>query len=255
MKRIFCLILAVSLLSGCGRAQVPKVTNTSKEAATPNATTAPVEDPVSVEYNYEDILAGYEELVAYRLSDPFEADWNDGKPLPENDALRKARQGSNTEWSSVVVDMTDGLDVPDKGDFGYITKDLNGDDTPELLWVRSDRTLLAIFTTVDGNPKLLDAFWPRYQGVITDAGELYTRAGGGVSITYDLQQLTPEGDLSTVHTFGIDGGSAELGPAYYEIVDNQTVNVDEAHFEILLAENPFTFGAGWMDVPITFLNP
>lgn len=243
MKRKMSLILVMSLLlGGCGKAQTPKTTN------------VPQGKPEPETVSYEEFLAGYEELVDYRLSDTFEADWNDGKTLPVNGTLRKVFEGTEAEWSNMVVEMTDGLDTPDKGDFGYITKDLNGDDTPELLWVRKDRTLLAIFTTVDGNPKLLDAFWPRYQGVITDDGGLFSRSSGGVSIRYDLQQLTPEGDLSTVHTFGIDGGSAELGPAYYEIVDNQTVNVDEAHFEILLAENPFTFGAGWMDVPITFLN-
>jgi hypothetical protein len=57
-----------------------------------------------------------------------------------------------------------------RSNFGYALEDLNRDGTLELILLLDSYTVLAIFTTVEGNPKLLDAYWPKYRCALFGSG-------------------------------------------------------------------------------------
>lgn len=216
---------------------------------------------------YSDILMDYETIVSYRLSDAFESDWNEGEYIEESATLTNAKKDETDErathgvslgekWSYMIVGMVDGLENPTLKEFGYLFKDINRDAVPELFWVRKDGTILAVFTICDGDVILLDAFFPRYDCVVTNEGELYTFTGGGAAVNqYDIRVLSDGAELVGVHSFGTDWDSAGEGMVYYEIVNSQKVFVDEERFEGLLTEKPFSLGSEWNGSSISFFEP
>lgn len=261
LRRLLVLITLISLLLlGCNDA---RSLSTDETSGLENGT------PMNIDaYNniYAEILEDYERIVDFRLSDGFEDEWNSGNSINLCSVLLRAKydvfeeratHGNtlNVKWNYMLVEMTDELDVAEKSSFGYILKDLNNDSIPELIWVRNDGVMLAVFTIRNNTPILLDAFWPRYKCVITDNGELYTFSSSGAFYSsYDIRLLTSKGELTLVKSFGLDGGESESGIQYYEVVDGTKVAVGEARFNSLLDDYPFISGTKWSKVDISFLH-
>ena len=261
----FVAVLTLLQLTGCSAANlIPSAESGESLNMQKEETTQPIEDKSS-DILYIDILADYEKIVEFRLSDTFESDWNSGRIIAVSDTLLHAQNDENEEratyglplnvkWSYMLVDMTDELENPKKSSFGYILKDINGDSIPELFWVREDGVVLAVFAVRDKQPVLLDAFWPRYDCVITNKGELYTLAAGGAGYdNYDIRSLTSSGKLSVVKSFGSEGWSAETGVQYYELISGEKTSISESQFYALLQEYPFRHGSSWEKVYINFL--
>ena len=196
---------------------------------------------------YAQVLQDYEAIVRFRLSDSFEDDWNNNRFPAVSDALTLAiQENPNADYSSALIEMSKGLAEPAVSSFGYILRDINGDDFPELFWLRTDYSILAIFTKQNEKLALLDAFWPKHECVITDRNELYIRTSSGGQYTdYTLQTLTSQGTLLKCKQVGFDGISAEGQPLYYEIVNNAKQSIEENRFQALLNEHPFAFGSEW----------
>lgn len=216
-------------------------------------------------YEYEDIIADYELLVDYRLSEAFEDNWNEGIMPQLSNLMERALDDGLHErsthgmsligkWSNMIVGMTDGLSCPLKGSFGYFFADINRDEMPELFWVREDWTILAVFTIENGQPILLDAFYPKYKCVVANGGELITLSHGGANyLDYAVRVLSESGNLKLVMQFGIDGGSFETGNQYYEMRSEEMMKISQERFDDLLAEYPFELGDKLQTVEIRFL--
>lgn len=242
------ILLSICVLVGC---------NTAPEANIESSVDWHTE-MVNVQYSdfiaYEDILADYAALVDYRLSDSFEVDWNNGEIPRFSDTLNKASLDNlgeratngvslDVKWSNMVVEMTAGLVSPHRTCFGYVLFDLNHDDVPELFWVREDLFILAVFALSDGAPVLIDAFWPQYKCVITEAGNLYTVARGGASYSdYTIRELSTGEKLETIVQFGISGNADENDLQYYEIVNQEKIKIDVDRFIQLTEEHPVEMG-------------
>lgn len=56
----------------------------------------------------------------------------------------------------------------------YAVKDLNNDGVFELILLHGYYKILAIFTTVDGKPQLVDHYWEEKQGFLDQRGLIYT---------------------------------------------------------------------------------
>lgn len=265
-KRIVCCAIILLFLAACS--SVDSTDKVAEYPSTPTANTA--ERNYQTESNdfledtsaYTDILVDYETIVSYRLSDGFVNDWNEGKYIEESESLINAKKDEmdarathgvslESKWSNMIIEMVDNLQNPTKEDFGYLFKDINGDAVPELFWVRKDGTILSIFTICDGEVVLLDAFFSRYNCVVTDKGELYTFAGGGVANRYDIRFLSEDAEFVGVCSFGTDWNPGKDGMEYYEIVDGQKVFVDEAQFHKILSEEPFVSGSRWSESSIS----
>lgn len=113
--------------------------------------------------------------------------------------------------------------------FGYATKDLNDDGNDELILLIADYTILAIFTTVDGTPELVDAFWPKYSCAISDSGILHTHGSGGAGHWVSaLQEIEQNGStMIPIEQFGCD-------VEYYTVVDGERVFLSESEAEEFL---------------------
>lgn len=204
---------------------------------------------------YEAVLEDLEALLDQRMSDTFKTDWADGT-VTEGPALAQALTEDDDlrlKWGYMLWDMTAGAEDVTRSSFGYIIGDMDADAVPELLLLREDRTLLAIFTEVDGTVRLVDAFWPRYEAVLTDAGEKYSITSGGAAFNrYDISALHSGGTWHCKTGFGMEGGSADTGTLYYELVEGEKTTVSEERFDELMEAHPFQWGDSWRERPITF---
>lgn len=235
-SRTICILLClVTLLSLCGCKNGRDVAKTQDTAA-------------AIPDQYEEILSDYNKVLTFRLSDTFESDYNDGKNVTLSDSLMAGMTDELAyRWSCMLVEMTSGRNEPEKRDFGYVLKDINKDGKPELFWVRQDHTILAVFTIKNDQVRLVDAFWTRYEGVVTDTGALYTiGSSGAASSEYRIREMTSDGSEATiVKEFGIDDNQ------YYEITDGEKVTVSEERFEELLTIYPFEKNTDWEIVPMS----
>lgn len=196
---------------------------------------------------YKVILSDYDKVLTYRLADTFESDYNNGKDVILSDALTKSMTDElEYRWHCMLVEMVSGLNDPKKDDFGYVLKDINEDGTPELFWVRKDYTILAVFTIQNDQAQLIDAFWPKYKGTVSGAGELYTIGSSGAAYSeYKIWHIPTDGsELTSVKEFGIDGSE------YYEMVDGKKQTVSEERFKELLTDYPFEENTDWEIVPL-----
>jgi hypothetical protein len=252
LRVILCLVCLLALV-GCETAPASTTVPTTVPTTAPIETTAPETVPTETvsewELAYDEILTDLAETLGFRLSPTFEADYNDGKEIPLSDGLKESLNSDLAyNWHCMLVEMvwSDAGEVTEKEAYGYVLQDINGDGSPELFWIRSDGFILAVFTIVDGAPRLVDAFWPRHRAVVTPSGELYTRSSGGAMyIEYYIRSLAPgSAELTNVVEFGLEDGK------YYEVVDGQRKTVTEARFQELLTEKPFENQMNWEITPL-----
>lgn len=246
------VILIAALTAGCVFTGKPN----DQPSTSSTGTTEPTDPTISTEPEpasplYEDILKDYDDLIAAQLTGTFRADYSEGR-YQEGEALTRAQKRNEDlgiRWGYMLWDMTTGLSDPGKNSFGSITRDINGDGVPELFWIREDKTLLAVFTIIGDEPIVLDAYWARCDAVMTDDGKLYRiNSGGAANSYYDIMTLSTEGKLVAEQSFGMNGGSAETGTLYYEVVDGEQTAITEARFNELLAAYPFQWGESWFDL-------
>lgn len=176
---------------------------------------------------YITVLEDYALFVESLFSSSFQMDINSGKFKSPNPNLEY-------EWFNMIVDSLNGLDEPNISSFGYALKDINGDGITELILLREDYFVLAVFTLDSDKAQLLDAYWYKHRGMILESGELLTLTTSSANIyEYNIQELSNHSaELSTVKTFG------ENEKGYYEVVDTETTILDEKSFNGVLSKYP-----------------
>lgn len=199
-----------------------------------------VDENASKENIYSSYLEKYNQTVSVLkftanglLSESFEADFNNGKFTAPDDNF-------SYEWGAMLVDATEGLDKHDVSSFGYILKDINSDNIPELFFVREDYTVLAIFTLNESSPKLLGAFWSRNKVVILDSGDIYTLTNSGAAYFEYTIYTIKNNQLSVVKRFGMNGD-------YYKTMNDEISVIGKSEFEEILEANPFSHGQKWKE--------
>ena len=200
---------------------------------------------------YEEVLKDYQKIVQYRLSEDFLLSENLSAlqqqltsglfyDAHETDSETPSVQ---TKWTYMVVDMPDYISQPEVDSFGYILKDLDGDSSPELIWVSADyKMIFAIFTISDNKAVLVDAYWPRYRAVISDSGTVYTYGSGGAS-TFEYTCWTLHKGQQEYKNIQMQFG-CNIGQ-YYEVIENAPVEISKDRFDALLTEHPFEAGSTW----------
>ncbi len=176
---------------------------------------------------YITVLEDYALLVENLFSPSFENDINSGKFKSPNPNLEY-------EWFNMIVDSLNGLDEPNISSFGYALKDINSDGITELILLREDYFVLAVFTLDSDKVQLLDAYWYKHIGMILESGELLTLTTSSANIyEYNIQTLSAQStELSVVKTFG------ENENGYYEVVDTEITILDEQSFNSVLSQYP-----------------
>ncbi len=127
--------------------------------------------------------------------------------------------------------------------FGYALEDFNEDGDDELILLENDYTVLAIFSTVNSKPKLLDAYWSRYQCAILDSGLLHMRSNNGAGDwRHAIQRLSPDGsELLNVVQYG-SSSDKYLDDYYYKIENGKEEEINEAELDEFRDQYPFYEG-------------
>ena len=223
MKKVFILLVLIILLCGCSKMDE-------------------FDDFASLPKEYIPILNDYKMIVDFRLSDDFVEEYNNGvfptvSEILANQIYDNDEDDLQRKWWNMIADMTDYFENPTEDTYGYVLVDVDGNNSPELVWLSSDGEIVfAIFTVYDGTVVLLDAYWSRYKAVILDSGLIYTLGSGSArDFDYSINELN-DGDLHPIKQFGSRSGQ------YYEIIDGSVVEISEDKLNKYLYENPFEFG-------------
>ncbi|MBQ8440844.1 MAG: hypothetical protein IJX19_09295 [Clostridia bacterium] len=123
--------------------------------------------------------------------------------------------------------------------FYYAIKDLNLDGVFELILLNNDYEIMAIFTTVDGKPQMVDHYWEEKQCVIDHRGWIYIKQRNDSKSRSELSvyQLAKGGsDLERLVDRGRDWSADTNGRACYKIVDGERVSISEQEFDAMGGE-------------------
>ena len=137
---------------------------------------------------------------------------------------------------------------------GYALFDLNGDGIDELFWLRRDRSIAAIFTCYEGKAVLVDAYWARSRAYVSQNKELYVNGSSGADNNdFRSYKLLSDGTLQFVR-----GAYSMYDPEmdevrYFEIVPDETVDITEEEFDLIIADYPYEISDFWLSVPFNKL--
>lgn len=254
---ILAAMISIVFLSSCSSNK--SISNKPKDESIDISDDTKLDIPSNVPREYTDVLIDYKKILDFRFSDNFEEDYNNGKTVELNEKLQKDLKKQSREfnleykWHNMLVEIDSWLEKEGTPEmFGYILKDINDDGIDELFWVDEKNNILAMFTIVNGESELLDAFWPRYEAIITDLGELYTRGSGGASyVYYEIKTLKPNSsEFDVVVEFAVDGYAYATNTVnHYEIKNGEKISITEERFDELLLQYPFNSSSNWLATP------
>lgn len=272
MKMVCCLLLLCVLVMQCGCQTSSEDLTFSATLSTNSAACSSQQETASelpqnpIPVYYDDILNDYRNLVEFRLSPSFEEKWNADECIPFSDTLvyalsdpSKAHTNPDmplgAKWSNMIVSMVNGVDDPQTESFGYLLKDINHDGSPELFWIDSNKTILAIFTLKSNRVLLLDVFFPRHCCVVLEFWNLYTIDYGGAGFThYEICTLDSDGRLYPIIRFGSCGFTDEGTVIYYQTDGQEKLQISENAFEELHKLYPYIFCEEYLACSITYLR-
>ncbi len=140
------------------------------------------------------------------------------------------------------LDEEGNRDVDGQMAFGFTVRDINDDGVFELLLLRNDYTLVAIFTTVDDRPILLKSGTNRTTVFIDERGLLYEVGSNGADTNQrTVLRLNGEtGKTEILAQFGLDGHEWVDGEAvqlYCQMINGEKHRISEAEYLSLLDEH------------------
>lgn len=118
---------------------------------------------------------------------------------------------------------------------GYAIKDLNRDGVDELVLLNNDYQIIAILSTVDRKPVLLDAYTPNSSCWIDGDGYLHhCESNGAGSSSHTVYQIPIESTaLISVIEYGMDRHESINGSAltkYYKLTDGKKIELSEEDY-------------------------
>ena len=123
--------------------------------------------------------------------------------------------------------------------FGTVRTDLDGNGTEELILMESKYYVLAIFTTVDGKPLLLDSFTDLRSCAIDKDGKLHIkeRIIPGHKKNYEYTLCRVEGDKLVAEVYvGIQYAGTSTVVRTYKIEDGEQTDLTQSQYDALYAQ-------------------
>lgn len=265
MKKTITWILAICILlsmAACGKTEpathitFPTASPTTQEQT--DGTTAPADTTVPTATQgstgeatwlqlYRDVIADYATVIDYRLSDGF-----DVNTLPQFSSTLENTISDlgnlDYRWDCMLIE----LPTAETG-YGYILHDLNGDGTPELFWVRTDHSIVAIFTCYEEKVVLLDAFWSRYHCVIGENNALYTHGSSGAADNTHSILILNKDTLEEAFTFQSETNT-QGGVDFYEVTPAVEIMIGQERYDALMQMFPYEQSSFWLSLPISDLE-
>lgn len=160
-------------------------------------------------------------FIGYRLDDEFDMFYYPGEILSVDPSM----DADSYELSCMFLDLLYGVEDPS---FHFSFIDLNVDGVLELIVFRSDGFIHAIFTLVDGEPKMVDAFWSERWAKINQAGYIMIFTDQGEDLAVSVNDIIPNStDYQVVAQFGMEKDR------YFKVVDHVDVTIDTEEFNAL----------------------
>ena len=177
--------------------------------------------PINVTFDsYDSIIKTYKKMVEI-IPDKIETDEIYSEPLKKVFNIPEAKMEWFIQLTMSIAEFYpkdyNGLKHDGYDDFGYAVKDINGDGSDELLLMLSDGTIIAIFTTHNDEPVLLDCFRYRSYCQLNSAGEICVSGSSGAANSV-IQEYTIDAHnakLSLICEYGSDGFDAATGETIY----------------------------------------
>jgi len=198
---------------------------------------------------YDSVLEMYKTVIG--LHSDFSADaWVQGLydelyTFPDNESYA-AFHGvlyASSAYSLDLTDLTSSVFVPAlnaPSDFGYAYRDLDSDGTDELILLRSDYEILAVFTRDNGRAVLLTASTPYYRSIWIDGEGLihirvYTGGDSAQDYAYYLSEVSGK-RLENLVAIAEEKEPVSLTRrAFYKLEGNKKVTVGETEWNELYA--------------------
>ena len=253
MKRIVLVVLCIALLF-CGCAGGAEEVSSVETVIADSSSSIPEIPDVVYDGVYNDIIAGYKDLVNFRLSNDFDEEWTD-KTDRFGKALNTVFEQTDAEWGFMLIELLGYPHAKNVSDFGYKLYDINDDGTDELFWVRKDGFILAIFTEHKGKIQMLDAYWSRYKAVVTDNNEIFTMGSSGAAYTDFEKHILSDGKLVFKEASGTDGYDEETQKTiYYKTENGVKTIIKEEDGDKVYDRHPVENGDKWLSQKITYLK-
>ena len=238
MKKIFfLLIIIIFLFVGCtNNNAIDNNLNNTNNTNNTNNNVLPSQiynKTNDIPQSYNMLIEDFKNIVDLRLSVNFDETYNNDINF---DAIESKYVANNSDisyrWNCMIIEMITSIDKIEDTFFSYYFIDLNNDGIEEGIWLKNDKTILAVFSIVDDKVCLLDAFWPRYSCNIKD-GKLYIiSSDGAYYISYFVKQVQSQNiNLETIYEFGTEESSQNI--SYYHINNNVKEIITEDYFNEL----------------------
>lgn len=278
MKRILAVILLLLCLSGCGnpfeKPMLPKDTDTvprtsaegiiipteattvpvtlPEETTMPEETMPPEEETDPVTAMYQDLVDDFRVILQYRLSSGYDADKMESHCFSQLSETMQQIFSGNKDSKSSLENLIEELPMSQyqqhEADFGYILHDINADGIPELFWVREDYSIAAVFTRKKEQMVLLDAFYSRYRGYISEDNAFYCNGSGGAADSDCTVYTLDGGKKKELFRFGLEDG------APFEAVGKEHLSVSSDRLTELWKQFPDSPSKFWKAMEICSLD-
>lgn len=244
MKRILAVAMVLLVLTGCANSSAPEVTTTGTTATgVPEETecsTVPTEtialpETKTVTDLYQDLVEDYRMVL-------------EGQPLQALSATMQQVFSNDPDSKATLQCLVEELPLSAQQNGGYVLHDLNADGVPELFWVGADHSILAVFTRNDRHMVLLDGFFGRYRGYVSEYNGFYTHGSNGAAdnrcIVYSLEDSQWKAQLR----FGMEDGVP------FEAAGKEQMEIPEERLLELSDQFPDGVGAYWKQREICSLD-
>ena len=185
---------------------------------------ADVDSITAVPEEYKDVIGAYKQLVTDLFSADFEEKVNQGY-FDINGS-----QELSYDWFCMVIDAKKPLNDFSPNSFGYSLCDLDGDNIEELILLREDYYVLAIYTTESSQAKLLGAYSYNHRATILDNGIIYTLTTEAADIFMIRLLELKHGGLVVTDEFGSDRDSETERSYFYRVTDGIKKSISEEEY-------------------------
>lgn len=274
MKRILVCLLALCMLAtlvSCGKKEKEPMTDRdtaaeetkteavqTEEAKTQEKTEEDAPAVKAYDKAYGELTEDFKKLLAFGADGTLSESWyeelmkTDFSDTAKAIAAEYSREDFIAQFEGAIKELFTS-DEKSAEKFGTIEYDLNKDGTPELFWVKEDHSIVALFTYGEGGAKLLDAFWSRYKGFVSEKGVLYSWGSSGARndrcsiLRWDAKGgwIVKEGFSSEPDLFG-----DPTKTNYFEFSDSQKKSITASRYEELSKEYPPKHSSLWTALAI-----
>ncbi len=216
------IVMLFNLLSAC---KFNKASSTLKSNSSINSI---VEKTWTVDYS--SIIQEYQIFAEYLINDDIES-------VLDDNIFNSPDEDFSYNWGNMLAETNIWYYRDFKKDrdaFGYALTDLNNDGNDELILLLKDYTILAIFSTFNNYPKLIDAYWPKHRCAILDSGVIYTlSSSGATNWYYKMQEITSDSiELMTLEEYGMHENY------YYKVIGGEKNIISKSEFDEIKERYP-----------------